>query len=60
MSTDICFIPNIKALGLMASDEKSFYSCFHYISICKNMIAVAEPLLAQGTSFERTRKKLNR
>ena len=30
----MCYIPNIKALGLVVSDKKIF-SCFPYIRLCK-------------------------
>ena len=46
-------IPNIMALGLVASDKKIF-SSFPYISLCKHVTPRASPLLAPGEQFEQT------
>ena len=52
-STRWCYIPNIKALGLVVSDKKIF-SHFPYISYVKHLTPGAEPFLAPGLLFEQT------
>ena len=49
---DGCYIPNIKALGLMVSDKKIF-SCFSYIRLCKTCDPGAGPFLAPGDNLNR-------
>ena len=50
-ATRWCYISNIKALGLVVSEEKIF-SCFPYISHCKTCDPWGRPFLAPGTLFE--------
>ena len=42
-----CYIPNIKALGLVVSDKKIF-SCFPIISLCNTCDPRVGPFLAPG------------
>ena len=65
-STRRCYMPNIKALGLLVSEKKNFEvfilssyaqtydKMINYVSTCDNTPTRAGPVLTPRTSFEQT------
>ena len=46
--TKHCFTQNIKALGLMVSEKKIFFTFFPYLSLCRPMTPGAWPTWTPG------------
>ena len=58
MSTRLCYIPSIKALGLIVSDKKTF--SFFQICLCKACDPVAGLFLPIWASFEQNWQRFTR
>ena len=53
MFTSICYIPNIKAVGLSLS-EKKILKCVFFVPMLRFVTPRAGPVLTQGASYEQT------